>query len=143
PCGPLTTTASTSPEAMASRVSRTSSGVGLVGSSSVIEVPDRGRRRRSNLGRTPSYVECHQGAIGVRKVADDAFHGLRELPDQRWDRQDLVGLGELGPLRQVDDLDLVVPLQALVAEFTQVREGGARSRRVAGDVETQVPFAGA
>ena len=51
--------------------------------------------------------------------------------------QDLVAACELWILQEIDDLDLVAPLQMVLADLLQVREGQDRLRRLSRDVEPQ------
>src|SRR5690349_894390 len=80
-----------------------------------------GSSTRDSYGLAPesrgalSYVEADQDALGVGQGADDLLDRLGEFPDQRRDGNDLVLPGELGILLEVDDLDLVLAFQVLLA----------------------------
>jgi hypothetical protein len=65
-------------------------------------------------------VEADQDPLGVREVADDAADRLGQLLDDRRRRQDLLVLGQLGPLQDVDDDQVVLPFELLLADAPQV-----------------------
>ena len=113
-----------------------------------------GRRRLSRLLPARSAIACgraghaaslprteiqpDQDPFGVRQVADD-------LLDRSGSRRTSVGSAriwsprpELRILQEIDDLDPVAPLQVLLADLLQVREGADRLRRLSRDVEPQV-----
>src|SRR5579872_2248381 len=67
-------------------------------------------------------VQTHEHPFGVREVADDFLDRLRQPSHERGQSEDLVALSELGPLYEIDDLDLVSTLQMLFADFPQIGE---------------------
>jgi hypothetical protein len=54
-----------------------------------------------------SQLETEQHLFGVREIADDPPQRRRQLLDQRRRREDLVLLGQIGMLEDVDDLELI------------------------------------
>src|SRR5579862_477168 len=60
--------------------------------------------------------QADEHAVGVGQIADDLSDLLRELHDQRGNRDDLVPPRHLRVLQQIDDFDLVAALQMFVTE---------------------------
>jgi len=52
-------------------------------------------------------IEANQHAFSVRKIADDFPHWLRQLANERRERQDLVTTGLLRVGEQIDDLNVI------------------------------------
>src|SRR6185503_9058836 len=88
-------------------------------------------------------IESEQHALAIRQVTDDPAHRQRQLLDERRRRDDLLTLREDRLLVDVDDFEIVAALEILLADGFQVADRARRSRRQAGDVESQdVPVAG-
>ena len=88
--------------------------------------------------RAHAEIQPDEHAFRVREVADDLLDRFGQPSHERGHGQDLVAARELRILQQIDDLDLVAPLQMLLADLLQVREGQDRLRRLSGDVEPQL-----
>src|SRR4029453_7477170 len=82
-------------------------------------------------------IESEQHALAIRHVADDSAHRQRQLLDERRRRDDLLDLREDRLLVDVDEPETVAALEILLADGFQVADGARRSRRHAGDVESQ------
>jgi hypothetical protein len=82
-------------------------------------------------------LETEQHLLLVGEVADDLTQRWRQLLDQSGRREDLVVLGELRMLEDVDDLELILALQLLLADATQVGDRRLRAGRRSGDVELE------
>ena len=59
----------------------------------------------------------------VREIADDSSQGRRELLDERRCSENLVILGLLWVLEDVDDLQLVLATKLAIADASQVGDG--------------------
>ena len=86
-------------------------------------------------GRVES--EAHPG--GVVKLADDPAHRARNMPDQRRRGHDMVAPGQGGLLVHVDDLQVNVAAELLVADAVHGLDGADRARGHPIDVEGQRP----
>src|SRR5580765_3581066 len=100
------------------------------------------RRSTYRSGTTASSssrteIQSHEHTLRVRQIADDLLDGLRQPPHERRQCEDLVALGELGVLEEIDHLDLVAPLQVRFADLLQIREREDRLRGLSRDVEAQ------
>ena len=95
-------------------------------------------QRSSAVSPAVTQIQPDEHAFRVREVADDLLDRFRQPPHERRHGQDLVAARELRILQQIDDLDLVAPLQMLLADLLQVREGQDRLRRLSRDVEPQL-----
>ena len=73
----------------------------------------------------------------VGEIADDAPQRRRKALDQCGRRENLVVLGQLRMLEYVDDLQLVILAELLVAYSLEVRDSGICLRALASDVELQ------
>ena len=83
-------------------------------------------------------VESDENAFLVGKVADDLLDRLRQPAHERWHGENLIACGELRGLRQVDDLDAVLPGEMGLADALEIGEGCQRFRGLAGDIEAQL-----
>ncbi len=109
----------------------------------IVGVRRRDHRPYSAESADANEIESKKHALAVRHVADDPAHRQRELLDERRRRDDLLTLREDRLLVDVDDFEIVPPLEILVADRPQVADRTRRSRRHAGDVQPKdVPFAG-
>jgi hypothetical protein len=81
--------------------------------------------------------EAKQDFFFVGQVADHLSKGRRQLLDQRRRGEDLVVLGELRMLEDVDDLELILTAELLFADATQVRDRRLRARGRACNVELE------
>src|SRR3954470_11889323 len=86
-----------------------------------------------------SEVQTDQDPLGVGEVADDLAHRFGQPALEGGDGDDLLALGQLRALEQVDDLDGVLAGEVLLADLPEVGERRGRSRRLAGDVQAQLP----
>src|SRR6266850_838654 len=68
-------------------------------------------------------IQSHEDAFRVRQVADDLLDRFRQPPHERGYGQDLVPASKLRILQEIDDLDLIAPLQVLLADLLQISEG--------------------
>jgi hypothetical protein len=75
-----------------------------------------------------SELEAEEDFLGIGEIADDAAERRRQLLDQRRRRQNLVLLGQLRILQDVDDLELIAAGQIGFADALEVldRQRGAR-----------------
>ena len=85
-------------------------------------------------------VEPDQHAFLVGQVADDLADRLGQLAHEGRHGEDLVAGGEPRINEQVDDFDVVAPCQVRVAKAPQVLERRDRLRRLAGDVQLELPL---
>jgi hypothetical protein len=83
-----------------------------------------------------AQIQADENAFGVREIPDDLLDRFGKTPDERRDRQDLIALGQLRVLQEIDDLDLIVPVQMFLANLLQVSEGKNRLRSLARYVES-------
>jgi hypothetical protein len=81
-------------------------------------------------------VEGPKDPLGIGQGADDLAAGRRPFPHERRDGNDLVGLSELGILRQIDDLDVVKAGEVFFAELFDIAKGGERFGSRPGNVES-------
>jgi hypothetical protein len=72
----------------------------------------------------PANFESPKDPLGVGQGADDLAGGRRPIPDERWHSDDLVRLGELGILHQIDDFDLIKAGQVFFAKLLDIAKGG-------------------
>src|SRR5579863_6383816 len=86
-----------------------------------------------------AHVKTNQNAFSVRQVADDLLHGLGEFPHQRGDRQNLITLRELRILQQIHHLNPVGARKMRLAQSLEVGERRQTLRRLARDIEAQLP----
>jgi hypothetical protein len=89
--------------------------------------------RRQNLPQ----LQTEQHLLGVGQIADDAPQRRRELFDQRRRREDLVFLRLLRILQHIDDLELITPLEILLANAAKVLDCGKCPWSRAGDVQLE------
>ena len=98
------------------------------------------RRRRRLIGISSllahPQIQPDENAFGVREIPDDLLDRFGETPVERRDRQDLIALGQLRVLQEIDDLDLIVPVQMFLTDLLQVSEGKNRLRSLARYVES-------
>src|SRR6185503_2052917 len=85
-------------------------------------------------------IQADQNPFGIGKIPDDFSDRLRELPDQGWNRQNLIAASERGIFQQVDDLQSVLAGNVCLAELLQVAKGAHRFRSLAGNIKTQLPL---
>src|SRR6185295_814974 len=83
-------------------------------------------------------IQSDEHALRVREIADDLLDRFWQPSHERGHGEDLVALSELWILHQVDHLDLVPPMEVLLADLPQIREGEDRFRRLPGDVQPQL-----
>ena len=95
--------------------------------------PSRGSSGRGD------QIHPHQNPLGVGEVADDLAYRWREFTHQGGDGQNLVVLGQMGRLHQVNHLNLVAPFQVLFTEALEVGKRRQRSGRLPRYVESQFP----
>ena len=81
------------------------------------------------------HLEPEQHLVLVGEIADDAPQWRRQLFDERRRREDLVILGDLRMLEHIDDLELVSPVQLIIADAPQVGDRRLRLRGLSSDVE--------
>src|SRR5687767_15912095 len=82
-------------------------------------------------------IESEQHAVAVRHVADDPPHRQGELLDEGRCGDDLLAFREDRLLVDVDDFQIVPPLEVLVADGPQVVDGAGRSGGHARDVQSK------
>ena len=80
----------------------------------------RDHRPHPALSGRANEIESEQHALAVRHVADDPAHRQRQLLDERRRRDDLLALREDRLLVDVDDFEVVPPVEILVADRPQV-----------------------
>ncbi len=80
--------------------------------------------------------------VGIGEGADDLADGRGQFSHEGRDGEDLVALGKLGMLHEIDDLDVVTAGEVLFADELEIAKGGERFGRGPGDVETQLPIPG-
>ena len=61
--------------------------------------------RVHNLNGT--QIQPHQHPLGVREIANNLPDRLGQFAHQRWNGQDLVALGQLRILEQINNLNLI------------------------------------
>src|SRR5688572_31386608 len=89
-------------------------------------------------------IEPEKNTLAIRHVADDPAHRQRELLDQRRRSDGLLAPCEDRLLVNVDDLELVSPVEMLVAGRTQVLDRARRPGRQTRDEQSQdVPLVAA
>ena len=85
-------------------------------------------------------IEPDQDSLRVRQVADDFAHRLGEFAHQRRHGDDLVALGQLRRLQQINHRDVVLAGQVLLAQLLEVGKGFDGSRGWARDIQSEIPF---
>jgi hypothetical protein len=85
-------------------------------------------------------VKAHEHPLRIREVPDDFPDGLRELSHESGKREDLIALGELGILQQVNDLDAILASQMFFADLFEVAECLQGFRGLPCYVKLQLPF---
>src|SRR5689334_13503032 len=88
---------------------------------------------------TRLYIQANQNALRVRQIANDLSDRLRQFADQRRYGKNLIAARERRVLHQIDNFNVILPLQILFANVLEVSEGGDRSWGLTGNVKTQVP----
>ena len=73
-------------------------------------------------------VQPDEHTAGVREIADDLLDRHRQPANEGWDGQDLIALGQLWVLVEVDDLEPIASSKMLLAHVPQVPKRGNRSR---------------
>jgi hypothetical protein len=73
----------------------------------------------------------------VGEIANDAPQWGRQPLDQSWRGENAIILRRLRMFEHVDDLEVVLPLQLLVADAPQVGDRNLGFRGLAGDVELE------
>lgn len=84
-------------------------------------------------------IQADEHALGIGQIADDLAHRCGKFAHQGWDCQDLIALRQLRMFEQIDDLDLILAGQVLVAKFFEIGEGGQALGRLPGNIEAQLP----
>jgi hypothetical protein len=79
-------------------------------------------------------VQPDQDDLPIRQIADEPPQRRRQLLDECGHGEDLVVLGERRLLEDVDDLELIPPIEIFVADLLGVVDGAQRSRRRPGYV---------
>ena len=62
-------------------------------------------------------IEPDQDPFAVGEIADDLLDRFRQTAHERWYRQDLIAASQRRVLHQIDDLQLVAPLEMLFADL--------------------------
>src|SRR5580765_3392552 len=99
------------------------------------------RRRTYRPGATTAWsssrteIQSYEHTLRVRQIADDPLDRFGQPSHERRQRQDLVAVGELRVLDEIDDLDLVASRQVRFADLPQIGERQDRLRRLPGDIE--------
>jgi hypothetical protein len=83
------------------------------------------------------HLEAEQHLVLVGQIADHASQRRRKPLDERRRRENLVVLGRLWMLENVDDLKVVLASELLIADAPQVGDGGLGLRRLTRDVELE------
>src|SRR5580698_1920239 len=90
----------------------------------------------STLG---TKIQANQDPLGIGQVTDDLLDRLGQPPHQGRNRENLVALGQLRLLDQIDDLDVILAFQMLFADLLQILKRRDRLGRGSCDVEPEIP----
>lgn len=80
-------------------------------------------------------IQPDEDAFRVGEIADDLLDWLGQPSDEGGDSEDLVALGELRILHEVDHFDFVPSQEMRLADLLQIRQGKDRFRRLSRDVQ--------
>ena len=70
-----------------------------------------------------TQIQPHEHTVHIGEISNNLADRYRQVPDERRNREDLVPLGQLGILDQVDYFQLIFPVQMLSANSLEVRQG--------------------
>ena len=82
-------------------------------------------------------IQPHNDALGLREVPNDFLDRRREPSNQCGNSNDLIALGQLRLLKQIDDFDAVLAVQFVLANLLEVGNRNNRIRRLARYVKPQ------
>lgn len=84
-------------------------------------------------------IQPHNDTLGLGEVANDFLDRRREPSHQGRNGDDLIALGQLWLLQQVDDFDTVLALLLVLANLLEVGDRRNRIRGLARYVKPQSP----
>src|SRR3569833_1150954 len=84
-------------------------------------------------------IQANQRALSVREVSNNLLNWRWKLAHKCGNGENLVTMGELRVLEQVDNLDLILSGEMLLANLFEISECGDGLWRLAGDIQPQPP----
>ena len=83
------------------------------------------------------HFESEQHLLLVGEVADHPPQRQRQRFDEGRRREDLFVLGHIGKLKDIDDLEVVLTPELLLADAAEIGDGRAGTRARSGDEQPQ------